>query len=83
MRAGENAIDIEAVDLLGKNTKRSLKITLDVRPPIFCLDEVQIHQKDGKQIASIKGIIVDDYALKDFFINDTEMHIESYKEEKI
>ena len=82
LRAGENAIDIEAVDLLGKNTKRSLKITLDVRPPILCLDEIQIRQKDGKQIASIKGTIVDDYALKDFFINDTEMHIESYKEEK-
>ncbi|OHB99382.1 MAG: hypothetical protein A3G70_01830 [Planctomycetes bacterium RIFCSPLOWO2_12_FULL_39_13] len=82
LRAGENAIDIEAVDLLGKNTKRSLKITLDVHPPILCLDEIQIRQKDGKQIATIKGIIVDDYALKDFFINDTEMHIESYKEEK-
>ena len=79
---GENAIYIEAVDLLGKNTKRSLKITLDVHPPILCLDEIQIRQKDGKQIATIKGIIVDDYALKDFFINDTEMHIESYKEEK-
>ncbi|OHB43116.1 MAG: hypothetical protein A2Y11_01910 [Planctomycetes bacterium GWC2_39_26] len=82
LRAGENAIDMEAVDLLGKNTKRSLKITLDVHPPILCLDEIQIRQKDGKQIATIKGIIVDDYALKDFFINDTEMHIESYKEEK-
>ena len=82
LRAGENAIDIEAVDLLGKNTKRSLKITLDVHPPILCLDEIQIRQKDGKQIATIKGIIVDDYALKDFFINDTEMHIESYKEGK-
>ncbi len=81
LRAGENAIDLEAVDLTGKSARRSFRLTLDMRPPVLYLDDIQVHEKDGRQIATVKGTIVDDYALKDFYINDTEVHVHSYKED--
>lgn len=81
LRPGENVICMEASDLTGKSTQRNLKITLDIHPPILYLDDVRIHQKDGKQIASVKGTVVDDYGLKELYINDTEVHIHSYKED--
>jgi len=81
LRPGENVICMEASDLTGKSTQRNLKITLDIHPPILYLDDVQIRQKDGKQIASVKGTVVDDYGLKELYINDTEVHIHSHKED--
>ncbi|MDO8141381.1 MAG: hypothetical protein Q6358_07745, partial [Candidatus Brocadiales bacterium] len=64
-----------------KSTKKNLTVIRDIHPPILCLDDVRIHQKDGKQRASVKGTVVDDYGLKEFYINDTEVHIHSYKED--
>src|SRR3989339_1720875 len=81
LRPGENVICMEASDLTGKSTQRNLKITLDIHPPILYLDDVRIRQKDGKQIASVKGTVVDDYGLKELYINDTEVHIHSHKED--
>ena len=81
LRPGENVICMEASDLTGKSTKRNLTIIRDIHPPILYLDDVQIRQKDGKQIASVKGTVVDDYGLKELYINDTEVHIHSHKED--
>ena len=81
LRPGENVICMEASDLTGKSAQRNLKITLDIHPPILYLDDVRILQKDGKQIASVKGTVVDDYGLKELYINDTEVHIHSHKED--
>ncbi|MBI2470571.1 MAG: hypothetical protein HYV59_04935 [Planctomycetes bacterium] len=81
LRPGENVILLEASDLVGKNVQKNLRITLDISPPILYLDDIQITQKDGKRIAAIKGTVIDDHALKEFYINDTEVHIHSYKED--
>ena len=81
LRPGENVICMEASDLTGKSTQRNLTIIRDIHPPILYLDDVQIRQKDGKQIASVKGTVVDDYGLKELYINDTEVHIHSHKED--
>src|SRR3990167_6422786 len=81
LQPGENVITLEASDLTGKSTKRNLTIIRDVHPPILYLDDVRIHQKDGKRIASVKGTVVDDYGLKELYINDTEVHIHSHKED--
>jgi len=81
LHPGENVICMEASDLTGKSTQRNLTIILDIHPPILYLDDVQIRQKDGKQIASVKGTVVDDYGLKELYINDTEVHIHSHKED--
>jgi|GEM_PF-444966 len=81
LQPGENVITLEASDLTGKSTKKNLTVIRDIRPPILYLDDVRIHQKDGKQIASVKGTVVDDYGLKELYINDTEVHIHSHKED--
>lgn len=81
LQPGENVICMEASDLTGKSTKKNFTVIRDIRPPLLYLDDVRIHQKDGKQIATVKGTVVDDYCLKEFYINDTEMHIHSYKED--
>ena len=81
LRPGENVILLEASDLVGKSVQKNLRITLDISPPILYLDDIQITQKDGKRVASVKGTVIDNYALKEFYINDTEVHIHSYKED--
>ena len=81
LNPGENVISLEASDLTGKSTKKNLTIIRDVHPPILYLDDVRIHQKDGKQIASVKGTVMDDYGLKELYINNTEVHIHSHKED--
>jgi len=81
LHPGENVISLEASDLTGKSTKKNLTIIRDVHPPILYLDDVRIHQKDGKQIASVKGTVMDDYGLKELYINNTEVHIHSHKED--
>ena len=81
LHPGENVICMEASDLTGKSTQKNLKIIRDIHPPILYLDDVRIHQKDGKRIASVKGTVMDDHGLKELFINDTEVHIHSNKED--
>jgi hypothetical protein len=81
LQPGENVITLEASDLTGKSIKRNLTIIRDIHPPILYLDDVQIRQKNGKRIASVKGTVVDDYGLKELYINDTEIHIHSHKED--
>ena len=81
LHPGENVICMEASDLTGKSTQRNLTIIRDIHPPILYLDDVRIRQKDGKRIASVKGTVVDDYGLKALYINDTEIHIHSHKED--
>ncbi len=81
LQPGENVISLEASDLTGKSTKKNLTVIRDIHPPILYLDDVRIHQKDGKQRASVKGTVVDDYGLKELYINDTEVHIHSHKED--
>ncbi|HHT9112525.1 MAG: hypothetical protein HZA47_00405 [Planctomycetes bacterium] len=81
LQPGENVISLEASDLTGKSTKKNLTVIRDIHPPILYLDDVRIHQKDGKQIASVKGTVVDDYGLKELYINDTEVHIHSHRED--
>lgn len=81
LQPGENVITLEASDLTGKSTKKNLTVIRDIHPPILYLDDVRIYQKDGKQIASVKGTVVDDYGLMELYINDTEVHIHSHKED--
>ncbi len=81
LQPGENVITLEASDLTGKSIKKNLTVIRDIHPPILYLDDVRIHQKDGKQRASVKGTVVDDYGLKELYINDTEVHIHSHKED--
>ena len=81
LRPGENVICMEASDLTGKSVRKNITIIRDIHPPILYLDDVRIHQKDGKRIASVKGTVVDDYGLKELYINDTEVHIHSHKED--
>ncbi|MFO0795754.1 MAG: CsgG/HfaB family protein [Candidatus Brocadiaceae bacterium] len=79
---GDNEIILEATDLLGKRAQRKLSLTLDMHPPAIYLDDVQVHQKDGKQIATVKGTVVDNCCLKYIYINDKEIHLESNSEMK-
>ena len=81
LHAGDNMINLEATDLTGKSAQRKIRISLDMRPPLLYLDDVQVHSKDGRQVATVKGTIVDDYGLKEFYINDTEFHVHSSKED--
>ena len=79
---GDNEIILEATDLLGKATQRKLSLTLDMHPPAIYLDDIQVRQKDGKQIATVKGTVVDNCCLQSIYINDKEIHLESNNEMK-
>lgn len=74
---GDNIICLEASDFLGKRVLRKLKITFDTRPPILYLDDIQVKQKNGTFIASIKGAVTDNYALKEFSLNNKAIYLES------
>lgn len=80
LHAGENVIDIEATDLLKRNVRKDFKLILDVCPPIVCLDDIQVSRKDGKQVATVKGVIVDDYGVKGFSVNNVEIPVPVGKE---
>ncbi|NUO08482.1 MAG: hypothetical protein HUU08_07360 [Candidatus Brocadia sp.] len=80
LHRGENVIHLEASDLLGKPVRRDFKLTLDTRPPVLSLDDIQIHRRNGNQIAAVKGIALDDYGVKSLSINNTEISLPSGKE---
>lgn len=80
LHAGENVIDIEAIDLLKRSVRNDFRLILDVCPPIVCLDDIQVSRKDGKQVATIKGVIMDDYGVKSLSVNNREISIPVGKE---
>ena len=80
LRAGGNVISLEASDLLGKTIHQDLKITLDTRPPILYLDDIKMHRRDGKDIATVQGTIEDDHGVKHLYINNTEIPLIPGKE---
>ncbi len=80
LRAGENVIDLEATDLLKRNVRNEFKLILDVCPPILCLDDIQVSRKDGKQVATVKGVILDDYGIKSLSVNNVEISVPTGKE---
>ena len=80
LRVGENVIGLEVSDLLGKHTRQDFKLTLDMRPPILYLDDIHTYRKEGKQIATVKGTIVDDYGIKNLYINNAEIPVSAGKE---
>ena len=80
LHPGENRIDIEATDLLDRNARDHFTLTLDVCSPIVCLDDIQVSRKDGRQVATLKGIIVDDYGVKGVSVNGTEIPVPEGKE---
>lgn len=49
-------------------------------PPIVCLDDIQVSRKDGKQVATVKGVIVDDYGVKGLSVNNVEILVPAGKE---
>jgi len=80
LHPGENAILLEATDLMGKNIRQDFNLTLDICPPLLYLDDILTHTKDGKLIATIKGTAIDDYGVKSLFVNDTEIRFPVRKE---
>lgn len=80
LRMGGNVITLEASDLLGKNIRQDFRLTLDMRPPVLYLDDIQMRKKDGKDIATITGTIEDDHGVKHFYINNTEVPLIPGKE---
>ncbi|MBI5307650.1 MAG: hypothetical protein HZB37_04775 [Planctomycetes bacterium] len=80
LHAGENVIDIEATDLIKRNVRNDFKLILDVCPPILCLDDILVSRKDGKQVATVKGVIVDDYGVKSLSVNNVRISVPAGKE---
>lgn len=75
LHTGENIISLEATDFSGKSIRQDFKLTLDVRPPVLYLDDIQLHKRDGKDIVTVTGAIEDDYGVKHLYINNTEIPI--------
>lgn len=75
LQRGENLLQLEATDLSGKNIRQDLKLTLDLRPPVLYLDDIQIQKRDGRNIAVVTGTITDDNGVRRLSINDTEIPI--------
>lgn len=80
LRAGENAISLWVSDLAGKITQQDLRLILDMRPPILYLDDIQIHRRNGRHVAMVRGTIMDDHGVKGIIINDMEVPLPSGKE---
>lgn len=80
LHIGENIINLEARDLLGNSARQYLKLILDMRPPTLYFDDIKMLRTDGKSIISIKGTVVDDYGVKDMFINNKEICFSSGRE---
>ncbi len=80
LRVGGNVIVLEASDLLGKSVRKDFKLTLDIRPPILYLDDIQLNKKDGREFATVTGTIEDDHGVKHLYINNTEIPITPGKE---
>lgn len=75
LQPGENLVRLEATDLSGKSVQRDLKLTLDLRPPVLYLDDIQIQKRDGRNIAVVTGTITDDNGVRRLSINDIEIPI--------
>lgn len=80
LRVGENIISLLASDLTGKIVQQDFRLTLDMRPPILYLDDIQIRRKNGRHVAMVRGTIVDDYGVESLTINGMEVSIPSGRE---
>lgn len=77
---GENMVSIKASDLVGNQTTKTLKLTLDMRPPVILLDETPIRKSTDQKTLTLQGAIIDDFGIEHFWINDNEIKIEKGKE---
>lgn len=77
---GENMISIKASDLVGNQTTKTLKLTLDLRPPVILLDETPIRKSTDQKTLTLQGSIIDDFGIEHFLINDNEIKIKKGKE---
>ncbi|MGR3320194.1 MAG: hypothetical protein ACUZ8O_17145 [Candidatus Anammoxibacter sp.] len=80
LNPGENVISIKASDLAGNQTSKTLKITLDIRPPVILLDETPDRKSVDQKSLTLKGTVLDDFGIDRFWINDKEIKIEKGKE---
>jgi len=72
---GRHVIEVEARNLLGKVTKRSLIIHVDRQGPIITLDELQIDQSATAKGVTISGFIYDEAGVSELFINSRKITI--------
>ncbi|GJQ49487.1 hypothetical protein KsCSTR_10450 [Candidatus Kuenenia stuttgartiensis] len=42
-----------------------------MRPPILYLDDIEVQRKKGRNVAIVKGTVVDDHDIKSLSINNT------------
>ena len=78
LTSGENTISIKAVDLVGNQASSSIKLTLDMLPPVILVDQIPNFIPLEKKTL-LKGSIVDNYGIERFWINDKEIDIEKGK----
>ena len=68
---GENTLHMASTDLMGKASQLKFRLTLDLRPPILYLDDIEVQRKNGRNVAIVKGTVVDDHGIKSLSINNT------------
>ncbi len=80
LEPGENTISIKAMDLVGNQTSRDLKLTLDMRSPVILLDDSPKRESIEQKTLVLKGSLVDDYGIEKFMVNGKEIAINIGKE---
>ncbi len=77
---GENTISLKASDLVGNKTDQTIKLTVDMRSPVILLDEIPERVSPEQKTVNLKGSLVDNSAVAQFWINDKEVVVEKGKE---
>ena len=80
LKPGENIITIKASDLAGNRTVKTIKLTLDIRPPLILLDETPDRKSNDQKTITVKGSLIDDSGIGRFWINGMEIMIGPGKE---
>lgn len=78
LKRGENRIDIEVMDLVGKKTQKEIVIWCDWRAPIIYIDRIEEDSKN--RTGSIEGYVSDFSGVAGFWLNGSRVDFLHYRE---
>jgi len=73
LKSGENEVVIEAIDLVGKSTKKKLSLNVDVQYPAVAIEDVK---RKGPDTVTVSGVVMDNTGISRLVIEGRERRIE-------
>ena len=80
LQPGVNKVSVKASDLIGNVSQKTLNLTLDMQPPLILLSELPARIAARQNALMLKGTLVDNFGIEQFWINNKKIKIKRGKE---